>query len=51
MDPRPGTGPALISSARMRAGVVKRLAAASSEMNTAALAALASPILLHLAGV
>ena len=42
MDPRPGTGAALISSARMRAGVVKRLAAASSEMNTAALAALAS---------
>lgn len=42
MDPRPGTAPALISSSRARAGIVKRLTAASSEMNTATLAALVS---------
>lgn len=40
MDPRPGTAPALISSSRARAGVLKRLTAATSEMNTATLTAL-----------
>lgn len=40
MEPRPGTAPALISSARARTAIVKRLTAASSEMNTATLAAL-----------
>lgn len=40
MEPRPGTAPALISSARARSGVVKRLTGATSEMNTATLAAL-----------
>lgn len=40
MEPRPGTAPALISSSRARAGIIKRLAGASSEMNTATLTAL-----------
>ncbi|MCG6566385.1 PucR family transcriptional regulator [Tessaracoccus sp. ZS01] len=40
MDPRPGTAPALISSARARSGLLKRLAGATSEMNTATLTAL-----------
>lgn len=40
MDPRPGTAPALISSSRARAAIIKRLNAATSEMNTATLAAL-----------
>ena len=40
MDFRPGTAPALISSARARAGLIKRLQASTSEMNTATLAAL-----------
>lgn len=38
--PRPGTAPAQFSSARARTGVIKRLQAASSAMNTATLAAL-----------
>ncbi|HJE52315.1 MAG TPA: helix-turn-helix domain-containing protein [Tessaracoccus flavescens] len=42
MDPRPGTAPALIASSRARSGVVKRLTGATSAMNTAALAAMAS---------
>ncbi|HMS36475.1 MAG TPA: helix-turn-helix domain-containing protein [Arachnia sp.] len=40
MDPRPGTAPALIASARARAGLIKRLRAATSPMNTATLAAM-----------
>lgn len=40
MDPRPGTAPALVSSARARSGLLKRLTAATSEMNTATLTAL-----------
>lgn len=40
MEPRPGTAPALIASVRVRSGVVKRLMGATSEMNTATLAAL-----------
>lgn len=40
MEPRPGTAPALISSSRARAGVIKRLAAATSQMNTATLTAM-----------
>lgn len=40
MDLRPGTAPALIASSRARAGIIKRLQAATSEMNTATLAAL-----------
>ena len=42
MDLRPGTAPALIASSRARAGIIKRLQAATSEMNTATLAALVS---------
>lgn len=40
MDVRPGTAPALISSARVRTGLIKRLQSATSEMNTATLAAM-----------
>ena len=40
MDPRPGTAPALVSSSRARSGILKRLTAATSEMNTATLTAL-----------
>lgn len=42
MDPRPGTAPALISSSRARSGLLKRLTAATSEMNTATLTAMVS---------
>ena len=40
MDHRPGTAPALISSSRARSALLKRLSAATSEINTATVTAM-----------
>ena len=37
MDPRPGTAPALVASARTRSAMLRRLTAATAQMNTATL--------------
>ena len=40
MDPRPGTAPALVASARTRSAMLRRLTAATAQMNTATLTAM-----------